>query len=622
MGLLQHRLVLRAELRLVTDLTGLPDFQSVSPLGTMFAPFRSGSFAVLPEHLALGTNADGTPKFTLELIQRFGDFTSAGQYAVLDLSLAGDFGLDAALTVARAQSATATAAPIGIAGGFARLFPTAGDVTPTSDALAPVALGTSGEDYARWTTRLSADAGELIKGAIAGGSLLLGARVEFDVVGVAPRVAATVDFQPAALLTALLAGRSDRTMSTSDVVAAFTGPPVSFPLKIAGGAVPAGDFSAAVASRLFAAYATLAPAPSVSDPPFVRIADPSRLGVEVTQWDLSQPAPGRRQYVLTLDILTGLRAWVAKNGLGSLVRDLTVPMLQVGTHNVDFSANLPPNRQGVAVIGANVDVAANPPSRPSSVSQTVTFEEPNDSGSLQFQLSPSEQLAYTLAGFAVVAVGADVAEYQMPPRPLTDVWVQLGADDFPVAFAHVTAAPRLLALATVNVVLSYTVGGRSERLQATLNAQCSGVALALPRNATGAILAIAATPLDGNAALQLPPMAPGRIDLDVTAFREFGPHRVAVSASLRPGDRALYLDLVSEEAAAGGTAPDQIFLTADQPSATWGYVAASPFHAGYRYRTSASQSSAAGTWSPFLSPFEPLALERDGTPATLVPAAT
>ncbi|HEY6326654.1 MAG TPA: hypothetical protein VIW73_09120 [Candidatus Cybelea sp.] len=606
----------------MTDLSGLPDFASVSPSGTMFAPLGSGSFTVLPQQLALGTNADGTPKFTLELIQRFGDFTPAGQYAVLDLSLTGDFGLDAALTAARAQSAGATVAPIAIAGGFARLFPTAGEVTPASDALAPVELGLSGQDYARWTTRLSADAGELIKGAIAGGSLLLGARVEFDVAGVAPRVAATVDFQAAQLLSALLAGRPDRTMSISDVVAAFTGPPASFPLKIAGGAVPAGDFAAAVASRLFATYATLAPAPSVSDEPFVRFADPSQLGVAVTQWDLSQPAPGRRQYVLTLDILTGLRAWVAKNGLASLVRDLTVPMLQVGTHSIDFNANLPPNRQGVAVIGANVEVAANPPSRPSSISQTVTFEEPNDSGSLQFQLSPSEQLAYTLAGFAVVAVGPDVAEYQMPPRPHTDVWVQLGADDFPVAFAHVTAAPRLLALATLDVALTYTVGGRSERLRATLNAQTSGVALALPRTATGASLSITANAIDGGATLQLPPAAPARIDLDVTAFREFGPHRVAISASLRPGDHALFLDLAPEDGAAAGATPDRIFLTADQPSATWGYVASSPFHAGYRYRTSAAQSSAAGAWSAILSPFVPLALERDGTPAALVSAAT
>jgi hypothetical protein len=380
----------------VSDLSGLPDFQAVSSTGTMFAPFTSGNFAVLPQQLALGANPDGSPKFTLELVQRIGDFTRAGQYAVLDLSLAGDFALDEALTAARVQNAGATVAPIAVAGGFARLFPTAGEVTPTSDVLAPVELGLCGGDYARWTTRLSADAGELIKGAIAGGSLLLGARVEFDVVGVAPRVAATVEFQPASLVSALLAGRSDRTMPSSDVVAAFTGSPQSLPLKIDGGSLPAGDFAGAVASRLFAAYATLAPAPSVSDPPYVRFADVPQLGIGATQWDLSQPALGRRQYVLTLDILTALRAWVARNGIGSLVRDVTVPMLQVGTHNIDFDANLPPNRLGVAVIGANVDVAANPPARPSSISKTVTFAEPGDSGSLQFQLSPSEQLAYTL----------------------------------------------------------------------------------------------------------------------------------------------------------------------------------------------------------------------------------
>jgi hypothetical protein len=604
------------------DPTGLPDFQATSSSGRIFAPFGSGSFAVVPQQLTLAVNADGSLKFTLELVQQVGDFSSAGQYAVLDLSLAGDFQLDDALKEARNRDAAATVTPIAISGGFARLFPTVGDVMPTSDVLAPVQLGLSGEDYARWTSRLSADAGELIKGAITGGSLLLGARVEFDVVGVAPRVGTTVEFQAGQLLSSLLAGKAGRLISCSDVIAAFTGTPANFPLKIIAGGGSPGDFAGAVASRLFAAFGRLAPAPGISDPPFVQFGDSAQLPVGAVQWDLSQPALGRRQWVLTLDILTSLRAWVAKNGIGSLVRDLTIPMLQVGSHSIQFNANLPPNRLGVPVIGANVEVAANPPFRPNSISKTITFAEPNDAGTLEFQLSPSEQLAYTLSGFAVVAVSQTVQEYQMPPRPLTNVWVQLAADDFPVSFAHVTAADRLLALATLQLVLTYTAGGQVRQLQSTLSAQARGVAMAMPRSATDASLTITATPLDGGSAIELPPMAPARIDLDVTAFREFGPHRVMIDGTFKPTDRALFLDLLAEEQTGTGSPPDQIFLNADQPTATWGFVASSPFRSGYRYRTAASAGVPAGAWSPVLSPFVPLSLNADGKTASLVPAAT
>jgi hypothetical protein len=603
----------------MTAFDGLPDFQAMSSTATAtatattFAPFQSGSYAALPQGLALAADANGRPKFTLDLVERVGDFSATGQYAVLDFSLVGDFALDDALSAARAHDAGATVKPIAIDAGFARLYPTTGEVAPSSDLLASIPLGLSGTDYARWTSRLSADAGELVKGAIAGGSLLLGARVEFDAVGVAPRVAATVEFQAPQLLTSLLAGRSGRSMSTADVVATFTGSPQNFPLKIVGGGEPSGDFAGAVAGRIFAEFGTLVPAPEVADPPYVVFRDPAQLEGATVQWDLSQPAAGRRQWVLMLDILTALRAFAAANGLDSLVRNVTVPTLQVGFCSVVVNANLPPNRIGVPAIGANVQVAANPPLRPSSVSQTIAFEEPDDSGAFQFRLSPSEPVAYTLSGFAVIAAGETVQEYQMPPQPRTDSWVQLAADDFPVTFAHVTAAGRLLTLATLSLLLTYDVDGHSRQVQAVLNATVPGVSMAVPRSASSASLVVTATPLDGSAALTLPSMMPGRIDLDVTAFREYGPHRVTIHGTFKAGDRALFLDVLSDEQANAGAVPDQLFLTIAQPIATWGFVASSPFHSGYRYRKSGSPGVPAAAWSPVLSPFESLTLNADGT---------
>ena len=110
--------------------------------------------------------------------------------------------------------------------------------------------------------------------------------------------------------------------------------------------------------------------------------------------------------------------------------------------------------------------------------------------------------------------------------------------------------------------------------------------------------------------LTLPPLIPGRIELDVTVFREFGPHRIAIHSALE-SDRLLALDFLAEERAADAV-PDQIFLTVAQPNATWGYVASSPFRAGYQYRTSASGGVPAGTWSPVLSPFAALELDANG----------
>jgi hypothetical protein len=58
-----------------------------------------------------------------------------------------------------------------------------------------------------------------------------------------------------------------------------------------------------------------------------------------------------------------------------------------------------------------------------------------------------------------------------------------------------------------------------------------------------------------------------------------------------------------------GAVPDQRFFTPDQPTASWGYVASSPFCAGYCYRFSATAGATAGAWSDVQSPFVPLVLE-------------
>src|SRR5215472_5165377 len=185
----------------MADLTGSPDFASVitSAEVSMIAPFGSGSYSVLPQRLQLAMNPDGTPKFKLELTEVIDDFSDSGQFAELDFSIAGDFPLDTALSIARQSQPTAQVKPVTFDGGFGRLYQSASAVQLPSDVLSAIPLGWWSSDLARWTMRLSRDAGELIKGALQGeSSLLLGARVEASVTGVAPRLPVYAQFDPTA----------------------------------------------------------------------------------------------------------------------------------------------------------------------------------------------------------------------------------------------------------------------------------------------------------------------------------------------------------------------------------------------------------------------------------------
>ena len=248
------------------DLTGLPDF--ALPLAatnaSAYAPFGAGAYAVVPQTLALATNPDGTVRLALVFEQQAGDFSATGQYAVLDFTLAGDYDFDGCLASARVRDPNATVKPIAVRRGFARLCTTATQVQLPQDLQQPVALGLSGSGFARFTARLSATAGELVKGAMDGGSLLLSARVEFDALGVAPRAGAIVAFSPQALVAALTADAAGGPVAASDVLSALTSPASTLPLKVVSGNARPGDIAAALAPRMFAEYTTLVPAPGTT----------------------------------------------------------------------------------------------------------------------------------------------------------------------------------------------------------------------------------------------------------------------------------------------------------------------------------------------------------------------
>ena len=95
--------------------------------------------------------------------------------------------------------------------------------------------------------------------------------------------------------------------------------------------------------------------------------------------------------------------------------------------------------------------------------------------------------------------------------------------------------------------------------------------------------------------------------------------RVTVN-TMNAGERT-FVDLLPEGAEETPQTVTALALTPGAPEKEWGYVAASPFAAGYRYRIHAGSDSDAGApaapWSPVQSPFVPLELQ--GGPAMTRP---
>jgi hypothetical protein len=558
----------------------------------MFAPFGPGAWSVLPRGLALAADGVGRPVFALEMVKRPDDVTAEGQYAILDLQLVGDYPMDAALVTARTHDTHATVKPAPIAIGFARLVPGGPDVALPADITAPAPLGWSAADGARWTRRLEIASAELIKGALNSQTLLFGARTEFTVEGVAPRIPATVKFQPAALLDAVLSGHTDRRIAAPDLLGALRR---TLPIELNGTTDPTG-LSEVLMDRLFAAWGTLVPAPGVADPPWIEFA---AVGAESVMWDLNVPQKVPRAFAVQLDPLSALR----QADTAGFVREITVPPLDLGFRSVPVSANLPGNRLGVPAIGVRIEVAPSPPARPAATSETLVLTSPDDSGRVQLRFVPEETLAYTVTTFAIVAADGLVQQYEALPHSASDTWLHLQASDFPITFAHLTASDRLLKLGTVSGTLTYAVDGKVAKQPIQLTAEAPDIAVAVPEGAEGASLALTATATDGVTSILLPPLAPGRIRLDVTSFPGYGPHRISLSCTFADDPTPLTIELQSEDGATQST----VTLTQAAPAATWGYVAASPFRAGFRVRP------AGGTWSAVLPPTSTLTFNTGGT---------
>jgi hypothetical protein len=570
----------------------LPDFQATLAAGAsqVFAPYAAGAFAVLPTGVVVA-QANGQPMLSLTLVSQPDQPGVAGDYAVLDIALDLQVPLDAALVAARGVRADATVAPATIELGFARLTQAGLDVTLPKDMTTPAPLGWIAAG-ARWTPRLDASTGALLKNALLQGTLLLHARLEFTVRGVAPPVAAATSFVPATLIPALLGGSA--TIGVPQLLARLADP--SLPLEVIGGSRAAA--AQALCDRILAVWGSFVPAAGADDPPC--FAFPGPLPISRMDWDLRTPAEGLRAYMLQLAPLAPTRGMADPS---SLVHEISIPPLDLGFRDIVVSANLPPNRAGLPAIGVRISLPPAPPDRPSGIDASAMFTPPGDTARINIRLGPDEPLAYTATTFAIVVAGASVQQLEAPGRPAQGPFLRLQPTDFPLAFAHVTASDRLLAQATVTGALTYAHGAAQAVQPIALQAGTAELSVAAPAAAADAVITLTAVAADGTK-VALSPQKPGVVRLDLASFPGYGPHRIAISAPIPAGAMPLLLEFESEDGASQGTA----MLTPASPTAGWGYVAGSPFRAGFRFRVKG------GTWSAVMAARNTLALNADGTP--------
>lgn len=591
-------------------LYGLPDFdQPLQGEGfQIFCPFEGGEAVLLPDELELACGGDGRPDFALELVRRLGRFGAADTYGLLDMRAASRDRADDALALLRETNPAATLRPASFAGGFVRLRLPRLNGELAADLPPPLALAPDGLATARLLLRVSPALAALIKGALAGELLPLTAVAELALLGVSPRLPLSASFDPAALLAALLArADTNRRIARAAVVDYFRQDLAGLPIALSA-APPEGRAEAlaqALTDRALERFGMFVAAPGDEAQPTFALAAPETVAAGRVTWDLAEPCQALRPAVLRLSPLAAARELAQSCGIEAVYRELTVPAFPTGALAVTALANLPDQRPGVLEIGVTLVAPPDPPRRPQAAVATAALQPPDDRATLALTLGAGAAPEYHYTTYAVLQQAGGVARLEGPERGHTGAWLSLTPEDFPVDFVSMSADRALLSLAAVSGTLAWS-GPEPGTCSFALDPAAPALALALPRGAPDATIAVEARANTGGGTLRLGPLPAKSMRLGTYSFAEYGPHAVEVTCMFDDASPICAIELLPEDRAeADGTLAVLVFTPA-RPSRSWAWFARSPFAPGYRYRPRREPGQPPAPWSAVQSPFEPL----------------
>ena len=599
------------------SLQGLPDYQR--PLHGLkyqiYHPFeKAGSFVVASSVLEIGSTKAGRPDFLLEMVRGVSPTMPPKPYGVLDFRLRAAHPAEEALALIRKEHPTATIAPPVFRGGFLRLQAAANTGEMPEELFQPIPLSSNGLGASRFVMRLGPSAAAVIEGALKGDVLGLLAWAEMEIEGVAPRLPVTVTFNPAELLTALAKISADPTtpVLTRDQLEEFFEQDIGkLPLRLDRQLEETSrrDFIEAMADLVRVRYGDFVASPrtpvefSIS----LRMREASAGQVN---WDLSEPLAVPRAIIASLDPFEAARQLVKAEGVAAFIKQTVVPPLSTGTRRLHVAANLPSIRTGSLSLGVHVNAPPRPPHRMQAIQETLELVPPVDAGVVTLKMSAAEPFAYDFTTWAVTERSGAVERLESPHRNHEGATLDLGVDDFPLAFVVIEATASLLSLANVAGLCTGSAGKGPFERRFELTSNTPSVGVGIPSEAVLDSLQIEARERGGSKVLHLQLNAERSARLDLTSFREFGPHRIRVECDFGlAASGFLAVDLVAEDREESPGAIQTLALTPATPVKEWGYLATSLFRAGYRYRTHAASGDLPSPWSELQPPGAPLRLK-------------
>ena len=579
------------------SLRGLPDFHQPleSPEGVrIFYPYEGGNFIVVPDGLDISTRSNGRIDFTLEQVRK-----GQSAYGVLDFKVHPSFRMNHALTFLRTKHADASLNRALFRGGFMRFVAAGVDVELPQDLTTPVHMGWHDIGSGRLTIRLSSKTATKLRDALIGEMLLVTAVGEMLILGVASRTRVRVRFNPARLLKELLAiSDQDRRISIDKLSGFFRRDQTALPLEITGDidGQRLDNFVDAVTDRVRHLFGKATAAPVEPVTPHLRLVDPDSVGSGILEWNLLDPVIVERTFTLKLDPLNDARAMIRSHGMGSILRQTTVPPIPLGVYTVEMQVNLPAERPGVLAMGINLHVPPCAPQRPQPVAATVQFKSPDTSAIATLRLAPLEKLSYTYTTFVILQQGNSIKSLEGQPRLSESDFLSLNQDDFPVNFISVEADQSLLDVATIFGVCIWFDGVARREQKFEIDSARPVVMPAIPKGISGAVVEITAVERNGNGVLKLGPFSAASLQLGLFSFPQWGPHKIEIECVFSNTAETCVIELAPAERQGASNEITLLSLSLDEPRKEWSWFAESPFYPGFCYRPRRNRRESAAPW--------------------------
>lgn len=418
-----------------------------------------------------------------------------------------------------------------------------------------------------------------------------------------PRVAATVVFDPSALLVGLVPGLcSWDTLRERCVVEAGRA------LEVRA-ADPAGlnaqRLADAMAARIRSRWGTFATDPQAPGRSSLLLCP---VGASLAEWDLGDRIAAPHPLVLRLrtdEIAAALRA----SGPDAFRRYVDVAVLQTGFRELLVTANLPSDREG-AVLGVRLRKPATV-DRPMPIDEFVRFTPPRDRETVVLRLSPSEDIDVEVVPVALLRTSAgDPVWTEGSPRPSADRFLVVGPTDFPVRFVPLAAAPALLAQATLTGSVRWEGPDGPGESPFRLDAGQPSRSLVLPREATAGPVSVLAS--DGRRSAELLLPEPPGSAIGRYSFPYYGANAVTVSCRFLRSS-VIPVEFLPEEAEDRPDLRTLLLVHPQAPPVTYRWFSGSVFRTGYRFRV-LSAGGEPEPWSDVQPPDRPLELVLEEAP--------